>query len=288
MTSPLVREPVPLSAPAPRMMPRIAASSRSIAAEPAKPALDRAELHASSCPWRCCASCSVSSAPGRHAATAGMSAKTCPHLAGGLTDDEALLEPRPAFARPSSATAAVAAGAALPPRRRKGAKAGSADGGAAVAVASATGARRASAITLRTALTMPTIAGAAAQIARQLHRGCAARRRRAAAARCRARRSACPGVQKPHCSACSRVKASRSSFMIASSSKPSMVRTSLPVAGDRIGDAGARGLAVDQHRAGAAHAVLAAEMRAGEPQLLAQEIGEVRARLDQRLRPCGR
>ena len=56
----------------------------------------------------------------------------------------------------------------------------------------------------------------------------------------------------------------------------------LPVAGDRKGDAGARRLAVDQDGAGAAHAVLAAEMRAGEPAMLAQEVAEVRARLDHR------
>jgi hypothetical protein len=37
-----------------------------------------------------------------------------------------------------------------------------------------------------------------------------------------------PGVQKPHCSAYSRENAARSCFISASSSKPSMVRTSLP------------------------------------------------------------
>ena len=57
-----------------------------------------------------------------------------------------------------------------------------------------------------------------------------------------------------------------------------MVRTLGAVAGDRVGDAGARDLAVDLHRAGAADAVLAADVRAGEQQLLAQEVGEVRAR----------
>ena len=62
----------------------------------------------------------------------------------------------------------------------------------------------------------------------------------------------------------------------------------LPVAGDRKGDAGARRLAVDQDRAGAAHAVLAAEMRAGEPAMLAQEVAEVRARLDHRGDRAGR
>ena len=42
------------------------------------------------------------------------------------------------------------------------------------------------------------------------------------------------------------------------------------------------GFAVEQHRAGAAHAVLAAEMRAREAELLAEELGERAARLDGR------
>ena len=52
------------------------------------------------------------------------------------------------------------------------------------------------------------------------------------------------------------------------------------VAGDRIGDAGARGRAGDQHRAGTADAVLAAEVRSREAQMVAQEIREVSPRLD--------
>ena len=59
-----------------------------------------------------------------------------------------------------------------------------------------------------------------------------------------------------------------------------MVRTLAPVAGDRVGDAGARRLAVDLDGAGAADAMLAAEMRAGQQQMLAQEVGETAARLD--------
>src|SRR6266849_6595340 len=51
-------------------------------------------------------------------------------------------------------------------------------------------------------------------------------------------------------------------------------------AGDREGDARAGDLAVDLHRAGAANAVLAADMRTGEQELLAQEVGEMRARGD--------
>ena len=44
--------------------------------------------------------------------------------------------------------------------------------------------------------------------------------------------------------------------------------------------AGAHRLAVDQHGAGAADAVLAADMGAGQPQMMAQAIGERQARLD--------
>ena len=44
--------------------------------------------------------------------------------------------------------------------------------------------------------------------------------------------------------------------------------------------AGAHRLAVDQHGAGAAHAVLAADMRAGLPAILADRIGQRAARLD--------
>ena len=49
------------------------------------------------------------------------------------------------------------------------------------------------------------------------------------------------------------------------------------VAGHRKGDAGAGDLAVDLHSAGAADAVLAADVRAGEQEVLAQEVGQVRA-----------
>ena len=49
---------------------------------------------------------------------------------------------------------------------------------------------------------------------------------------------------------------------------------------DREGEAGAPGLAVDQHGAGAADAVLAADMGAGEAKLVAEEIGEQHADAD--------
>ena len=44
--------------------------------------------------------------------------------------------------------------------------------------------------------------------------------------------------------------------------------------------AGAHRLALDQHGAGAAHTVLAADMGAGEADLVAQEVGKIDARLD--------
>ncbi len=55
------------------------------------------------------------------------------------------------------------------------------------------------------------------------------------------------------------------------------------IAGDRIGDAGTRRHVVEQQRARAAHAVLAAEMGAGQIETVAQEIGEMGARLDRSL-----
>ena len=52
--------------------------------------------------------------------------------------------------------------------------------------------------------------------------------------------------------------------------------------------AGAHALAVEQDVAVAAEAVLAGEVRAGEVELLAQEVGERQARLDERLALRGR
>ena len=49
-------------------------------------------------------------------------------------------------------------------------------------------------------------------------------------------------------------------------------------------DAGAHRLAVEEHRAGAADAVLAADVRAGQTQLVPQEVAEQKARLDGRAR----
>src|SRR5437016_1235441 len=51
------------------------------------------------------------------------------------------------------------------------------------------------------------------------------------------------------------------------------------LAKDRIGDAGSRRLTVDQQRARTARALLAAQMRAGQTEPFAHEVGEVHARL---------
>src|SRR5262249_47264034 len=55
------------------------------------------------------------------------------------------------------------------------------------------------------------------------------------------------------------------------------------VALHRIGDAGPDRRAVDRNRASTADAVFATEMRAGQAAMLAQEVAEMGARLDQRL-----
>ena len=48
------------------------------------------------------------------------------------------------------------------------------------------------------------------------------------------------------------------------------------------------GLAVDEHRAGAARRRVAADLRPGQAETLAQDIDEELARLDVRSRPCRR
>jgi hypothetical protein len=50
-------------------------------------------------------------------------------------------------------------------------------------------------------------------------------------------------------------------------------------------DAGPRRLIIDQHRAGAADALLAAEMRRGQPKFLAQQVREAGAGFHRRLNP---
>jgi hypothetical protein len=78
-----------------------------------------------------------------------------------------------------------------------------------------------------------------------------------------------PGVQKPHCSACffpECLLQRRERVAVAEAfdrGDRSFVRL------HRQHQAGSRTAAVNQNRAGAAHAVLAAEMRAGEPEFVA-------------------
>ena len=73
-----------------------------------------------------------------------------------------------------------------------------------------------------------------------------------------------PGVQNPHCSAWCRANASRSASADRVVSQPFDGHHVRALAGLRVGDAGADRLPVDEHRAGAAHPVLAAEMGAGQ------------------------
>src|SRR6185436_6564378 len=49
---------------------------------------------------------------------------------------------------------------------------------------------------------------------------------------------------------------------------------------DREDEAAPYRVTVDEHGAGAAHTVLAPEVRAGEPELLAQQVGQGQPRLD--------
>ena len=89
-----------------------------------------------------------------------------------------------------------------------------------------------------------------------------------------------PGVQKPHC----RPWCSRKAACIGCSSspwpRPSMVVTVAPSQESASVVQALHGPAVDMHDAGAALAGVAADVRAGQAQVLAQELHEQRARLD--------
>ncbi len=89
-----------------------------------------------------------------------------------------------------------------------------------------------------------------------------------------------PAVQKPHWSAWFRLNAAcrtprRSGRGREALDGPHLAAVDLH--GER--EAGARGLAVDIDGAGAAHAVFAADMGAGRPDLMPQEIGQQHPRL---------
>ena len=87
-----------------------------------------------------------------------------------------------------------------------------------------------------------------------------------------------PEEQKPHCAA---LRAMNSFCRAASSPlslSPSMVRRIFRRSAPQ-GEAAAGRPAVEQNRAGAADAVLAAKVRSGQLELLAQEIRQMQARL---------
>ena len=87
-------------------------------------------------------------------------------------------------------------------------------------------------------------------------------------------------MQKPHWSAWWRLKASWSGESVASPASDSTVSTARAVGLDREQAAAAHRDAVEPHGAGAADAVLAADVRAGEAEAVAEEVGQEQARLD--------
>ncbi len=89
-----------------------------------------------------------------------------------------------------------------------------------------------------------------------------------------------PGVQKPHCSAWFSRNAACIGCSSPSLARPSIVVTSAPSACDREHGAGLDRAAIDVDHAGAALAGVAADMGAGEAEMLAQELDQQRARLD--------
>ena len=88
-----------------------------------------------------------------------------------------------------------------------------------------------------------------------------------------------PGVQKPHCSPWASRKADWSGCSaLADGARPSTVVIVPPLGLYGEKQAGAHRLAVEQHGAGTAHAVLAAHMGAGETQLVAEEVAQEETR----------
>ena len=89
-----------------------------------------------------------------------------------------------------------------------------------------------------------------------------------------------PGVQKPHCSAKLLTNASWIGCSVPSLRQPLDRRHVAPVGLNREHQARLHERAVHEHRAGAAFADDAADVRAGQPELLAQKVHEQRSRLD--------
>jgi hypothetical protein len=87
-------------------------------------------------------------------------------------------------------------------------------------------------------------------------------------------------VQKPHCRPCASRKAAwRGCSVPSAAARPSTVPTSTPVRLHGEEQAGAHGLAIQQHGARTTDAVLAPHVRAREPQLVAQEVAQEEAGL---------
>ena len=89
-----------------------------------------------------------------------------------------------------------------------------------------------------------------------------------------------PGVQKPHCNAWYRRMLSCKSLKPDGGETPSMVVISAASACTASSKQPRTAMPVEQDRAGAADAVLAAEMRPGKTEFAAQRFGEVLTRLD--------
>ena len=89
-----------------------------------------------------------------------------------------------------------------------------------------------------------------------------------------------PGVQKPHWRPCWSQNACWSGWRVAPSAMPSIVLISRAVRLDGEHRAGLGALAVDVDGARAAVAGVAADVRAGQPEDVAQQVDEQEARLD--------
>ena len=89
-----------------------------------------------------------------------------------------------------------------------------------------------------------------------------------------------PGVQKPHCSAWQSVNACCTGCSLSPLAMPSIVTMLRAVGLRRQHGAGLHGAAVDMHRAAAALAGIAADVGAGEAEMVAQQIDQQRAVFD--------
>ena len=89
-----------------------------------------------------------------------------------------------------------------------------------------------------------------------------------------------PGVQKPHCRPCSSLKAAWIGLSAPSAISPSTVVIERPSACTPNSVQDFTGCAVEQDRARAAARRVAPDVRAGEPQVLADHVDQELARLD--------